>query len=135
MRNRNVIEAEIAKLEAELEDVKYHEAKTRSAVHILKNLGWTWTRQTGWKKTEVNKLSHKMFDADKMTHIKAGDFCSSTETSSLWYVRKVVDNICWCSRVNRIAPFGTSVSNNNVGIPAKNLKVIDARKYMGYVHK
>lgn len=50
MRDIKLIQAEIAKLEAELEDVKYHEAKTRSAVHILKNLGWTWTRQTGWKK-------------------------------------------------------------------------------------
>lgn len=74
MRDPKVIQAEIAKLEAELEDVKYHEAKTRSAVHILKNLGWTWTRQTGWKKPEVNKLSHKVFDKDTMTHIKAGDW-------------------------------------------------------------
>ncbi len=82
MRDPKVIQAEIAKLEAELEDVKYHEAKTRSAVHILKNLGWTWTRQTGWKKpktvwleeTEVNKLSHNVFYKDTMTRIKAGDW-------------------------------------------------------------
>lgn len=135
MRDPKVIQAEIAKLEAELEDVKYHEAKTRSAVHILKNLGWTWTRQTGWKKPEVNKLSHKLFDKDTMTHIKAGDFCASTETSSLWYVRAVAGNICWCSRVSSVAPNGTLVASNNVGIKAENLKVINVKDYMGYTHR
>ena len=133
MRNRNVIEAEIAKLEAELADVKEYECARDSAIHILKNLGWT--RKYGKWVKPVNRPDLKVFDKDTMTRIKAGDFCLSTETSSLWYVRKVVANICFCSRVNRIAPFGTSVTNNNVGIPAKNLKVIDARKYMGYVHK
>lgn len=133
MRNRNVIEAEISKLQAELADVKEYECARDSAIHILKNLGWT--RKYGkWVKpvAKCGSVGMQTFDADKMTHIKAGDFCSSTETSSLWYVRKVVDNICWCSHVNRIAPFGTSVTNNNVGIPAKNLKVIDASEYMGY---
>lgn len=133
MRNRNVIEAEISKLQAELADVKEYECARDSAVHILKNLGWTH-KYGKWVKP-VNRPDLKVFDKDTMAHIKAGDFCSSTETSSLWYVRKVVDNICWCSRVNRIAPFGTSVDNVVVGIPAKNLKVIDAHKYMGYVHK
>ncbi len=132
MRNIKTIEADISKLQAELADVKDHESMRDSAVHILKNLGWT--RRYGKWVQPVNRPDLKVFDKDTMTNIKAGDFCSSTETSSLWYVRKVVDNICWCSRVNRIAPFGTSVSNNNVGIPAKNLKVIDARQHMGYVH-
>lgn len=66
MRDPKVIQAEIAKLEAELEDVKYHEIKTRSAVHILKSLGWTWTRQTGWKKP---KMDFETSGKDSMTRI------------------------------------------------------------------
>ncbi|WAK44917.1 hypothetical protein pEaSNUABM57_00035 [Erwinia phage pEa_SNUABM_57] len=132
MRNIKTIEADISKLQAELADAKDHESMRDSAVHILKNLGWTRVRGQWVKPRTANT---KVFDKDTMTHIKAGDFCSSSETSSLWYVRKVVGNICWCSRVTRIAPFGTSVTNNNVGIPAKTLTVIDARKHMGYVHK
>lgn len=133
MRNRNVIEAEIAKLEAELADVKEHECARDSAVHILKNLGWT--RKYGKWVQPVNRPDLKVFDKDTTTHIKAGDFCASTETSSLWYVRTVAGNICWCSRVSRIAPNGTLVTSNNVGIKAENLKVINVKDYMGYTHR
>lgn len=132
MRDPKVIQAEIAKLEAELEDVKCHEDKTRSAVHILKNLGWTWTRKGGWKKP---KMDFETFDKDTMTHIKAGDFCASTKTSSLWFVRTVAGNICWCSRVSSITPNAASVTSNNVGIKAENLKVINVKDYMGYIHR
>lgn len=133
MRNRNVIEAEIAKLEAELADIKEYECARDSAVHILKNLGWT--RKYGKWVKPVNRTDLKVFDKDTMTHIKAGDFCTSTETSSLWYVRTVAGNICWCSRVSRIAPNGTLVTSNNVGIKAENLKVINVKDYMGYTHR
>lgn len=132
MRNIKTIEADIAKLQAELADVKDHESMRDSAVHILKNLGWTRVRGKWVKPAQVNT---KLFDKDTMTHIKAGDFCSSTETSSLWYVRKVAGNICWCSRVSRIAPNGTLVTNNQVGIKAENLKVINAKDHMGYTHR
>ncbi|QXV76824.1 hypothetical protein bas68_0029 [Escherichia phage CarlSpitteler] len=54
MRNRNVIEAEIAKLEAELADVKEYECARDSAVHILKNLGWTRVRGK-WGETYQGK--------------------------------------------------------------------------------
>ena len=102
MRDTKVIQAEIAKLEDELEDVKFHEAKTRSAVHILKNLGWTWTRQTGWKKPEVNKLSHKVFDKDTMTHIKAGDWVKVGigVVIGYGYVRSVSDKYAQVSYIN-----------------------------------
>lgn len=104
MRDPKVIQAEIAKLEAELEDVKFHEAKTRSAVHILKNLGWTWTRQTGWKKPEVNKISHKVFDKDTMTHIKAGDWVKvdTGATGGYGYVRNVIGHLARVSFIERI---------------------------------
>lgn len=133
MRNRNVIEAEISKLQAELAYVKEYECARDSAVHILKNLGWT--RKYGKWVQPVNRPDLKVFDKDTMTHIKAGDFCTSTVTSSLWYVRKVAGNICWCSRVSRIAPNGTLMTRNNVEIKAENLKVINVKDYMGYTHR
>lgn len=132
MRNRNVIEAEISKLQAELSDVKEYECARDSAVHILKNLGWTRSRGQWVKPAKANT---KLFDKDTMTNIKAGDFCTYGETSSLWYVRTVSGNICWCSRVSRITPNGTLVTSNNVGVKTENLKVINVKDYMGYTHR
>lgn len=114
MRDPKVIQAEIAKLEAELEDVKCHEAKTRSAVHILKNLGWTWTRQTGWKKPEVTKLNHKVFDKDTMTHIKAGDWVKVDMGAVSWYgyVRSVSDRYAQVSYITGVAQRGAIVTDS-----------------------
>ena len=39
MRDIKVIQADISKLQAELEDAKVHVAKRDAAVHILENLG------------------------------------------------------------------------------------------------
>ena len=123
MRDPKVIQAEIAKLEAELEDVKYHEAKTRSAVHILKNLGWTWTRQTGWKKPEVTKLSHKVFDKDTMTNIDwvkvgIGVFIG------YGYVRSVSDKYAQVSYITGVTPRGAIVSDKTNMIHTGFLTVV-----------
>lgn len=113
MRDPKVIRAEIAKLEAELEDVKYHEAKTRSAVHILKNLGWTWTRQAGWKKPEVYKLSHKVFDKNTMTHIKAGDWVKVDKGAGggYAYVRSVSNSYAQVSYITNVTTRGAIVAD------------------------
>lgn len=134
MRDPKVIQAEIAKLEAELEDVKFHEAKTRSAVHILKNLGWTWTRQTGWKKpktvwleeTEVNKLSHKVFDKDTMTHIKAGDWVKVDMgvVGGYGYVRSVSDKYAQVSYITGVTPRGAIVADKTNMIHTGFLTVV-----------
>lgn len=126
MRDPKVIQAEIAKLEAELEDVKYHEAKTRSAVHILKNLGWTWTRQAGWKKPEVYKLSHKVFDKDTMTHIKAGDWVK-VGRGGVWgygYVRSVRGKYAQVSYISGVTPRGAIVTDKIVPINTGFLTVV-----------
>lgn len=126
MRDPKVIQAEIAKLEAELEDVKYHEAKTRSAVHILKNLGWTWTRQTGWKKPEVNKLSHKVFDTDTMTHIKAGDWVKidTGELGGYGYVRSVRGHLAQVSFIERIVLDCVIAKASSKTYPSSCLRVV-----------
>ena len=126
MRDPKVIQAEIAKLEAELEDVKYHEAKTRSAVHILKNLGWTWTRQTGWKKPESYKLSHKVFDKDTMTHIKAGDWVKvdTGAVGGYGYVRSVRGNLAQVSFIERIVFDCVIAQESSRMYPADCLRVV-----------
>lgn len=50
MRDIKLIQADIAKLQAELEDAKVYGAKRDAAVHILENLGWTHSARYGWKK-------------------------------------------------------------------------------------
>lgn len=63
MRDIKLIQSDIAKLQAELEDAKVHGAKRDSAVHILENLGWTHSARYGWKKpvakTEVKAREYK----------------------------------------------------------------------------
>lgn len=126
MRDPKVIQAEIAKLEAELEDVKYHEAKTRSAVRILKNLGWTWTRQTGWKKPEVYKLSHKVFDKDTMTHIKAGDWVKIDKGvgGGYAYVRSAGNRYAQVSYIINATPRGAIVADRLHTTPTSLLTVV-----------
>lgn len=133
MRNRNVIEAEISKLQAELADVKEYECARDSAVHILKNLGWT--RKYGkWVKpvAKCGSVGMQTFDADKMTHIKAGDFCTSTSNADIWYVRKVEGTDIWCSRVTRIDAMGTVAGIQYHKMNHKNLRVVDPKNFMGY---
>lgn len=76
MRTVAQIQQDIAKLQAELEDVKVHEHKHNSAVSILENLGWTHSRKGGWKKPEP-KRDYKEFDKDTMSPYKAGDYLYS----------------------------------------------------------
>ena len=133
MRNRNVIEAEIYKLQAELADVKEYECARDSAVHILKNLGWT--RKYGkWVKpvAKCGSVGKQTFDEDKMTLIKVGDFCTSTSNADIWYVRKVEGTDIWCSRVTRIDAMGTVAGIQYHKMNHKNLRVIDPNNFMGY---
>lgn len=133
MRNRNVIEAEISKLQAELADVKEYECARDSAVHILKNLGWTRSRGQ-WVKPKATggSVGCQTFDSNKMTHIKPGDFCTSMSNADIWYVRKVEGIYVWCSRVNRIEAMGTVADIQYHKMTAKNLRVIDLNNFMGY---
>lgn len=55
MRDIKLIQADISKLQAELEDAKVHVAKRDAAVHILENLGWTHSAKFGWKKPATVK--------------------------------------------------------------------------------
>lgn len=135
MRTRNAIEAEISKLEAELADVKEHECARDSAVHVLKNLGWT--RQYGkWVKPKPQRpdLSFKTFDSRTMTHVKEGDFVMmKAGVGDIWFVRGVEGTMCMLSRVNRITPHGTTAGMLTYPTQSYKLTVIDPKAHMGYV--
>lgn len=106
MRDIKVIEAEIAKLQAELEDVKSYEQKRTSAVHILKNLGWTFSKKNGWRKPTVKATP---FDADTMTHVKAGDWVKYA--GGYGYVRGVHGKYASVSNVSHATTNGAIVSH------------------------
>ena len=136
MRNVKTIEAQIVKLQAELADVKEEESMRSSAVHVLKNLGWT--RRNG--KWCAPQFKEKKWNPDLdvghrilVEHIKVGDFVQSALTSDILYVRKVnTPSDIECSRVIRIQPHGTAVASAIVHRSAGNLKVIDPMDHMGY---
>lgn len=130
MRNIKTIEADISKLQAELADVKDHESMRGSAVHILKNLGWTRSKGQ-WVKPQSKLME---FDKDTMTHIKEGDFVTmKAGIGDIWYVRTMKGTTCMLSRVTRITPYGTSAGMLTYPTSAHKLRVIDAKAHMGYV--
>ncbi|UCS82763.1 hypothetical protein vBYenPRambo_020 [Yersinia phage vB_YenP_Rambo] len=126
MRDIKVIEAEIAKLQAELEDTKAYDVKVRAASHILENLGWTWSRKTGWKKPEKPEITYKYFDKDLMTHIKAGDWVKydGGEIGGYAYVRSVSGNRAVISMVQGVRFNKAYVPEFYRTVPVSTLKVV-----------
>lgn len=126
MRDIKVIEADIAKLQAELADAKDHQSMRDAAVHILKNLGWTYNR--GWKKPSVRA---NIFDANTMTHIKAGDWVKhSGFMGGYAYVRRVRGTYVDISMVRFVTPRGASVDDRTIMVHCSQLKVISHEEVM-----
>lgn len=129
MRDIKVIEADIAKLQAELADVKNYEAMRTSAVHILRNLGWTHTPGTGWKRP-APKMDCKEFDSKSMTHIKAGDWVhvktslATGPRQGFAYVRSVRGSYVTISFVTGVNFVGANVENNKHTVMARECKVV-----------
>lgn len=57
MRKPEEIRADIEKLTKELAEVKTYEAKREAAIHILENLGWTYSGHKGWQKPAPKRLA------------------------------------------------------------------------------
>lgn len=133
MRDPKVIQAEIAKLQGELEDSLAHENMQRSAVHILKNIGWTWSKKTGWKKPTIGQ-SFKKFDKDSMTHIKAGDWVKidTGRVGGYGYVRSVSGTTARVSTIDRVFLGGAVVKESTSLFNTKDLKVVS---HMDIVHE
>lgn len=125
MRDIKVIEADIAKLQAELADAKDHQSMRDAAVHILKNLGWTYNR--GWKKPSIKA---NIFDSKSMTHIKAGDWVhvktslATGPRQGFAYVRSVRGSYVTVSFVAGVNFVGANVENNKHTVMARECKVV-----------
>lgn len=135
MRDVKVIEAEIAKLKAELEDVKSYEHKRTSAVHILKNLGWTFSKKNGWRKPIT--IEPTPFDADTMTHVKAGDWVYVTTPiyTGYAYVRKVHGKVITISRVIDVNFACANVSDKTITILSHECKIVPSSVVVRDFHK
>lgn len=125
MRTVAQIQQDIAKLQAELEDVKVHEHKHNSAVSILENLGWTHSRKGGWKKPEP-KRDWKEFDKDTLSHVKAGDWVrvDTGLTGFIGLVRAVQGNVAHVSKVLHATPREAKAATTASWLATKHLTVI-----------
>lgn len=127
MRDIKVIEADIAKLRDELADAKDHQSMRDAAVHILKNLGWTYNR--GWQKP---KDDYKVFDQNTVTHVKARDWVNY-DTSIIGgyaFVRSVHGNYATISMVRQVTPLGASVEERERMVHCSQLKVVSHEEIM-----
>lgn len=104
MRTVNQIQSDISKLHAELADVKVHEAKRNSAVHILENLGWTHTPQFGWKKPK-DLPKARAYDPEFDHPIKAGDHVLHT-SGDYYYVASVSGHKITGRKVTKVVNHG-----------------------------
>lgn len=140
MRNIKTIEADIAKLQAELADVKENESMRDAAVNILKNLGWT--RQKGrWVQPAVTSDKVNIRGA-VMSSVQTGDFVK-TISGEILYIRATRPRVTHpygvktfeCSKVLKIEPGGTKVACTADIHPDWSLTKINPGDYMGYVAK
>ncbi|WMX18729.1 hypothetical protein YpEc11_17 [Yersinia phage vB_YpEc11] len=119
MRTINQIQSEIAKLRAEMADVKEVELSKNDAIHILKNLGWTRERGHWVKPKPVGAgVGSKVRDYSDGVGVqfkhgyKRGDIVKRKGYFGRWLVRDVVSETRL--KVSEIkSPFG-----NGGGWPA-----------------
>lgn len=133
MRDIKVIEAEISKLQAELEDAKAERTMRISAVYILKNLGWTFDyKHGGWQKPITSQVKPTIFDADTMTHIKAGDWVKYDTglTGGYGYVRSVNGKHAKISTVTGVTPRGAIVTDRTDTLNTVFMKVVSHAEIM-----
>lgn len=92
MRTQKEIQEDIRKLNQELKIVVAHESKTKAAVHILENLGWTHTNLGGWKRPvpKAPKIAIKEFDEYSRGVLRSGDFVR-VGTAGPFYVISAVN--------------------------------------------
>lgn len=99
MRTINQIQSEIAKLEAEMADVKEVDLAQKEAVHILKNLGWT-REKSQWIKPKAKPVGagvgSKVYDYSGGVGVqfkhgyKRGDVVTRKGYFGRWLVRDVI---------------------------------------------
>lgn len=130
MRDIKLIQADIAKLQAELEDAKVYGAKRDAAVHILENLGWTHSARYGWKKPipkpEVKAREYK-------APVVAGAFATydNKVLGGNVYVRSVGEKTASASWIRGFAPSGALIENATFDVLVSELTVKPREYFIG----
>lgn len=120
MRKPEEIRKEIEVLNKELAEAKTYEAKRDAAVHILENLGWTYSGHKGWQKPKDGpKVS------DYKAPLKAGDLATWDEGAigGTVYIRSVGDKYAQVSHVRGITHSGYDVVNGSFAVEKSKLTV------------
>ena len=127
MRDIKLIQADIAKLQAELEDAKVYGAKRDAAVHILENLGWTHSSKFGWKKPATAKVR------EYKAPVVAGAFATydNRVLGGNVYVRSVGEKTARVSWIRGAAASGALIENATFDVLVSELTVKPREYFIG----
>lgn len=129
MRDIKLIQADISKLQAELEDAKVHVAKRDAAVHILENLGWTHSAKFGWKKPATVKAR------EYKAPVVAGAFATydNKVLGGNVYVRSVnaSSGTAQVSWLRGVATAGAMIENTSFAVRIDELTVKPREYFIG----
>lgn len=126
MRKPEEIRKEIDALNKELAAAKTYEAKRDAAVHILENLGWTYSGHKGWQKPAPKWSDYK-------APLKAGDLATWEDGSigGTVYIRSVGDKYAQVSHVRGISSLGADVVNGSFAVEKSKLTVRPREYFIG----
>ena len=126
MRKPEEIRKEIDALNKELAAVKTYEAKRDAAVHILENLGWTYSGHKGWQKPAPKWSDYK-------APLKAGELATWDDGAigGTVYIRSVGDKFAQVSHVRGISRLGADVLNGSFAVEKSKLTVRPREYFIG----
>lgn len=126
MRKPEEIRADIEKLNKELAAVKTYEAKRDAAVHILENLGWTYSGHKGWQKPATKRSDYK-------APLKAGELATWDDRvlGGIVYIRSVGDKFAQVSHVRGVSRLGADVLTNSFAVEKSKLTVRPREYFIG----
>lgn len=126
MRKPEEIRKEIEALNKELAEAKTYEAKRDAAVHILENLGWTYSGHKGWQK-------HAPKWSDYKAPLKAGELATWEDghIGGTVYIRSVGDEYAQVSHVRGISRLGADVLNGSFAVKKSKLTVRPREYFIG----
>ena len=126
MRKPEEIRADIEKLTKELAEAKTYEAKRDAAVHILENLGWTYSGHKGWQKPAPKWSDYK-------APLKAGELATWDDKvlGGIVYIRSVGDKFAQVSHVRGVSRLGADVLTNSFAVEKSKLTVRPREYFIG----
>ena len=126
MRKPEEIRADIEKLTKELAEAKTYEAKRAAAVHILENLGWTYSGHKGWQKPAPKWSDYK-------APLKAGELATWDDKvlGGIVYIRSVGDKFAQVSHVRGVSRLGADVLTNSFAVEKSKLTVRPREYFIG----